>query len=184
MKLRGVSPRGKGRGLIVLVGTLGLFSVGLWALDLQARQARDTTRKLDLEDLEGALLRTLARTGTVPPADRPTWCGTINAPAHRAVRESIEWSLRETKKYQNPAKPFPTDPRFSGTGRDYAYWKTSPVSFELLAHLEADDNNSRRLDLQTCELVLGDDGPEARRSSARSGAGYDYAIVSVQRAPL
>ncbi len=153
-----------------------LCGAGLWALDLQARQGRDTRRKLDLEDLETAVNRHLAQTGTLPPADAPTWCGTVNAPESRAVRDVIETSLRETKKYARAEKPFPADPRFSGTARDYAYWKTSPVSFELLAELEADNNNSRPLDLASCELRLGG----ARSPATRSG-GYDYALISVQR---
>lgn len=166
-----------------LVGAL-LFAVGLWALDLHARQARDTTRKLDLEDLESGLLRTLTQTGTLPPAAEPSWCGVINAPANRAVREDIEHALRETKKYAKPTKPFPIDPRFGGTDRDYAYWKTSPVSFELLAELEADPNNSRPLDLARCEPIDRQAGPQAPRSSRRSEVEYDYAIRSLQRAPL
>lgn len=171
-----------------LVGAL-LFAVGLWALDLHARQARDTTRKLDLADLESGLLRTLTQTGTLPPAAETSWCGVISAPGNRAVREDIERALRETKKYAKPTKPFPTDPRFGGTDRDYAYWKTSPVSFELLAELEADPNNSRPLNLERCELIDRQAGPQAPRSpvkreAPRGEVEYDYAIRSLQRAPL
>lgn len=158
-----------------------LFVVGLWALDLQARQARDTRRKLDLEDLETALNRLLTQTGTLPPANQSTWCGVLNLDKHRDVRAVVERALRETKKYAKAEKPFPADPRFQGTDQDYAYWKTSPVSFELLAHLEADDNNSRSLDLTRCELATDGGGPEVHR---RLGAGgYDYAIVSFLRSP-
>lgn len=166
-----------------------LFAVGVWALDLHARQARDTNRKLDLADLESGLLRTLTQTGTLPPAAETSWCGVISAPANRAVREDIERALRETKKYAKPTKPFPTDPRFGGTDRDYAYWKTSPVSFELLAELEADPNNSRPLNLERCELIDRQAGPQAPRSpvkreAPRGEVEYDYAIRSLQRAPL
>lgn len=160
-----------------------LLALGLWALDLQARQARDTTRKLNLEDLETALNRRLKLRGTLPPEDAPQWCGVLTDAGNAAVRGEIESALRATEKYANPLKPFPADPRYGGSTRDYVYWKTSPVSFELLAHLEADDNNSRPLDLQRCELVTRDGGP-APRSSDRSGVGYDYAIVSLQRTPL
>lgn len=153
-----------------------LCGVGLWALDLQARQGRDTQRTLDLEDLETALHRRLAQTGTLPPTDASTWCGVVNAPENRVVRDTIETSLRETKKYARAEKPFPADPRFSDTARDYAYWKTSPVSFELLAELEADRNNSRPLNLASCELRLGN-----ARSPATRGEGYDYALISAQR---
>lgn len=170
---------------IALVGA-ALLSVGVWALDLQARQARDTTRKLDLEDLEVALNRMLAQTGTLPPESEPIWCGRINDQASRDVRAAIERSLRETKKYAKAEKPFPADPRFSGSASDYAYWKTSPVSFELLAELEADPNNSRPLDLERCELRSSGTGP-ARNASLRSrsdAGGYDYSIISAQRNPL
>lgn len=166
-----------------LVGAV-LLGIGLWALNLQARQARDTTRKLNLEDLESGVLRILKRTGTLPPFGATSWCGIISAPANRAVREEIERALRETKKYAKPEKPFPADPRFGGTDRDYAYWKTSPVSFELLAELEADQNNSRPLDLTTCDLA-DTAGPAPRSPAARRGeVGYDYAIRSLQRTPL
>lgn len=169
---------------VLLAGAL-LLLVGFWALDLQARQARDTKRRLDLEDLEVALHRILLETGTLPPDDAPTWCGLVNAPANRVVRAAIETSLRETKKYAKPEKPFPADPRFVGTGRDYAYWKTSPVSFELLAELEADDNNSRPLDLARCALRTADSGPGPRDPRAERGeVGYDYALVSTRRKPL
>lgn len=171
------------RAFLAVVITGGvLLMLGLWALNLQAQQARDTKRKLDLEDLESALLRALAQTGTVPPADRTTWCGVITAPANREIRNAIEQALRETKKYAKPEKPFPADPRLANTDRDYAYWKTSPVSFELLAHLEADDNNSRPLDLERCELVFDEGGPKVPRNFGEGG--YDYAISSLQRVPL
>lgn len=166
---------------VVIVGG-ALLTLGLWALNLQAQQARDTKRKLDLEDLESALLRTLTQTGSVPPADRATWCGVITAPANREIRNAIEQALRETKKYAKPEKPFPSDPRFGGTDRDYAYWKTSPVSFELLAELEADPNNSRPLNLERCELVFDEGGLKVPRNLGEGG--YDYAISSLQRAPL
>lgn len=150
-----------------------LLTIGLFALNLQAQQARDTDRKLDLEDLELALVRILNGTGTLPPAEQPRWCGVINDQRNHDVRAAIERSLRETKKYAKPEKPFPADPRFAGTPRDYVYWKTSPVSFELLSELEADNNNSRPLDLEHCAL-----------RSATDGGGFDYAISSVQRNPL
>lgn len=172
------------RTIAVALGVGALFlGAGVWVLDLQGKQARDTTRKLNLEDLETALNRILSRTGTLPPADAPTWCGVLRAPKNTSVREAIERALRETGKYAKPEKPFPADPRFQGTDRDYAYWKTSPVSFELLSELEADPNNSRPLDLERCELITDEAGP-ARNASRSDAGGYDYAIVSVQRRPL
>lgn len=169
--------------------TIALLALGLWALDLQARQTRDVKRALDLEDLETALRRLLGTTGTLPPADQPTWCGVVNIPEHQAIRESIERALRETQKYQNPSKPFPADPRFAGKPRDYLYWKTSPVSFELLSELEADDNNSRRVDLTRCALLTEDSAPARTRHrfadvGGGEAGGYDYAISSLARSPL
>lgn len=133
----------------VLITGGALLIVGTWALGLQARQVRDTQRKLDLEDLETALRRALAATGTLPPADSPTWCGTLTAPAHQPVRAEVEIRLRETAKYAKPEKPFPTDPRWSGGPNDYLYVKTSPVSFELFAELEAEQTN--RFFVPACE---------------------------------
>lgn len=175
--------------LFALLGG-GVFSLlGLGLLDLQDRQARDVKRALDLEDLETALLRVLATTGTLPPADAPSWCGVVNAPENAEILAEIERSLRETKKYAKAEKPFPADPRFLGTEKDYAYWKTSPVSFELLSELEADANNSRPLDLKRCELrfplhgARGDGTGDADRSPEPANA-YDYAISSLHRTPL
>lgn len=177
------TPLGIGRTWVLAACAAAvLLASGVWALDLQARQARDTKRKLDLEDLETALNRILVRTGTLPPESQPTWCGRVSDPAHRAVRETIERSLRETKKYAKAEKPFPKDPRYSESAFDYAYWKTSPVSFELLSELEADPNNSRPLDLARCELRPREARP-APRNFVRSEVGYDYAIVSTQRTP-
>ncbi len=167
-----------------LIGAL-LLAVGAWGIDLQAKQARDTTRKLDLEDLETALTRLVRTDGTIPPADQPTWCGVISVPENAAVRSKIEQALRTLKKYEKPDKPFPADPRWAGTDLDYLYWKTTPVTFELLAHLEADDNNSRPLDLTRCALQVNDAGPVRRDPRLNRGeVGYDYAIMSFQRQPL
>ena len=143
-----------------------LLGLGVWGLDLQARQTRDVTRKLDLEDIETSLRRSLVISGTLPPEDTPTWCGVLGLPAHQAIRDAVNHALRQTEKYRNPAKPFPTDLRFHGTDRDYVYHKTSPVSFELLAELEADQTNAR---------VLADCG---------TGNAFDYAIVSPVRFSL
>ena len=154
------------RSPVVLLVTVVFFLAGLWILNLQAQQARDTRRKLDLADLEIALLRSLATTGTLPPENAPSWCGVLGTPEHAAIRTAIEGLLRETGAYRNPAKPFPSDPRWRGTPRDYAYAKTSPVSFELLAELEADRNDSR---------PLADCGTDTA---------YDYGIASLARHPL
>ncbi|TSC72592.1 MAG: hypothetical protein G01um101438_309 [Parcubacteria group bacterium Gr01-1014_38] len=143
-----------------------LLVLGLWGFSLQARQARDITRKLDLEDLETALRRSLAVTGTLPPVHAPWWCGTLTAPEHRAIRTEVERFLRETAKYAKPEKPFPTDARFGGSPKEYLYVKTSPVSFELFAELEAERTN---------RFLLSDCGTDIA---------YDYAVRSLVRTPL
>lgn len=150
---------------LAVAGAL-LLALGLWALALQARQARDVTRKLDLEDLERALRRSLAVTGTLPPLEAPSWCGTLTAPEHHAVRAEIERYLRETAKYAKPEKPFPTDPIHRGSAKDYLYVKTSPVSFELFAELEAERAN--RWMVPACG----------------SDIAYDYGVLSLVRNPL
>lgn len=144
-----------------------LLIIGTWALDLQARQARDTQRKLDLEDLETALRRSLALTGTLPPAEAPAWCGTLTAPAHQPVRAEVEARLRETTKYAKAEKPFPADPRFHGSAREYLYVKTSPVSFELFAELEAERTN--RFLVPAC---------------GGTNIAYDYGVLGLVRNPL
>lgn len=149
-----------------LVVIVAFFLVGLWALRLQAAQARDTIRKHDLQDIEEALMRYSRTTGTFPPSTYPTWCGVLSDPRNAAVASAIETALRQDEKYGKPEKPFPRDPRFADTSRGYTYWKTSPVSFELLAELEADPNNTRVV-------------PECSASVA-----YDYSTVSVSRNPF
>lgn len=149
----------------LLVGAL-LFALGLWAFNLQARQTRDTTRKLDLEDIETALRRSLAVTGTLPPSETPTWCGNLSAAEHSAVRADIERFLRETAKYAKAEKPFPHDPRFAGSPKEYLYVKMSPVSFGLFATLEAE--RTQRWNPPAC---------------GTKGA-YDYAVLSLLRSPL
>lgn len=147
----------------LLIAFAGLLIGGSLLLDRAASQARDTTRKHHLEDLEHALY--LARTlhGTYPPYDQPQWCGPLEDPAHRPVRNQIEAALRQdNEKYENPAKPFPTDPL---PGHDYFYWKQSPASFELYSILEADDNNNRT----------------TTDCAAAPSLTYDYGLTSVHR---
>lgn len=151
---------------VVAAATVAVVSIGAWALRLQSLQARDIIRKHDIEDLEQALYRYGRLTGTYPPDAAEAWCGTLSAPDASAVRSAIENALRKSEKYAHPDKPFPRDPRFFRTPRDYTYWKTSPVSFELLAELEADPNNSR-------------EGVPCAGSVA-----YDYSVVSTKRTPF
>lgn len=140
--------------------------VGLWALRLQARQARDIIRKHDIEDIETALVRYSRTSGTIPPDDTITWCGRLSDAANTDIRARIESALREDEKYARPEKPFPADPTFAGSARDYFYWKTSPVSFELLAELEADPTDAR--DTRPCGGTTA----------------YDYSVVSTLRNPF
>lgn len=145
----------------ILLAAVAAAAVGVWALRLQALQARDIVRKHDIEDLEQALMRYGLAHGTYPPDASPTWCGTLAA--QKDVRTAVEASLRRDEKYAKADKPFPSDPRFSGTARDYFYWKTSPVSFELLAELEADASDDR--DTSPCSGTIA----------------YDYSVVSTLR---
>lgn len=137
--------------------------VGLWAIRLQAQQTRDTTRKHHLEDLEHALLAYGHQHGTYPPDAASDWCGRVSDPT---VRTAIEPVLRQNEEYAKPEKPFPADPRFTDTARDYFYWKHSPTHFELLAELEADPNDTR--DTAPCGGTTV----------------YDYGIVSTARTPF
>lgn len=163
-------------GLLVGLLVLIFAALGLLTIHLQAAQARDTIRKHDIEDLEQALLRYARLQGTYPPNDVPTWCGVLSLEPNRPVRDAIEWALRMDEKYAKPDKPFPTDPRFTGTARDYFYWKRSPTSVELLSELEADANDTR--DTSPCILPAGRQGPGG------DGNRYDYGIVTTQRSPF
>lgn len=165
--------------LLVLV----FAGLGLWAIRLQAAQTRDTVRKHDIEDLEQALLRYARLQGTYPPDDVPTWCGVLSTEANRPVHDAIEWALRKDEKYTKPDKPFPQDPRFAGTSRDYFYWKHSPTSVELLSELEADANDTRDTSSCSSSTALTASGP-ARHSVREGGNRYDYGIVTTQRSPF
>lgn len=118
---------------------MGVYVVagGVFFLDRQAAQARDTIRKHHLDDIEHALYFAQGKYGTYPPYELPTWCGLLNAETSTPVREQVEAALRESNTtYANIQKPFPTDP-LSGQHVDYFYWKKSPAIFELTAILEA-----------------------------------------------
>lgn len=127
-----------------LVTTLALVIIGgIFLLNRAEEQARDTTRKHHLEDIEQSLYFASNAHGTYPPYDQPSWCGLLNDPANQDVRQEIEEVLREQNtQYANQDKPFPTDP-LAQEGHDYFYWKHSPAIFELYAILEQDDNNER-----------------------------------------
>lgn len=170
-------PRPLTRAWTFAVATILVVASGTWAIRLQGLQARDTIRKHDIEDLEQALLRYGRLQGTYPPDDMPMWCGTLSDPSSAAVRAAIEDSLRRDEKYAKPEKPFPRDPVYRGADRDYFYWKTSPVSFELMSELEADRNNSRPMNRSAC-------APATQTQSARRDAGYDYSVVSTRRTPF
>ena len=123
---------------------IALAGGGVFLLDRADSQARDTTRKHHLEDLETALFFAREKNGTYPPYQQPTWCGLLNDPANELVHKQVEQALRDQNaKYANQAKPFPTDPSALQKGWDYFYWKRSPAIFELYAVLEANDNNDR-----------------------------------------
>jgi len=140
--------------------------VGVWALRLQTLQARDIVRKHDIEDIEMALGRYEKTHGTYPPENMASWCGTLSDIANKEIKNEIETSLRQDKKYAKAEKLFPTDPVYKNTANDYFYWKTSSASFELLAKLEADKNGSR------------DASPCGNKTA------YDYSVVSFLRNPF
>ncbi|KKT93022.1 MAG: hypothetical protein UW94_C0010G0016 [Parcubacteria group bacterium GW2011_GWA2_45_14] len=128
-------------------------------LDRADAQARDTTRKHHLEDIEQSLYLARLTHGTYPPYDQPSWCGTLDNQDNASVKSQIETALRrQNEKYANPNKPFPSDPlaviKSSANPQinsasnatsppSYFYWKRSPASFELYSILEADSNQDR-----------------------------------------
>lgn len=130
-------------------------------LERAERQARDTTRKHHIEDIEHSLYFARSLHGSFPPYDRLSWCGFLDAPEHASLRSQVEEALRSShEKYANPEKPFPTDPLAPAHG--YFYWKRSPGLFELYSILEAAPTGER----QTTECETA---PAAR---------FDYAIAS------
>jgi len=141
-------------------------ALGYYAISTQAKENRDIIRKHDIEDLEKALVSYEKLNGTYPPEDRATWCGVLSDSNNQIVKKEIEDSLRKDKKYAKADKLFPLDPVYKNTNNDYFYWKTSPVSFELLSKLEADNNNSR--DTSPCGV----------------NNLYDYSVVSTLRNPF
>jgi hypothetical protein len=145
--------------LLVVIG-------GAFLLERAERQARDTTRKHHIEDIEQSLYFARSLHGTYPPYDQATWCGQLNDPNNRPVRDQIEAALRQQhEQYANPDKPFPADPLFSTEQLDYFYWKRSPSTFELYATLEEDPNGERNT--------------AACLTSAKLQ--YDYGVVSIWR---
>lgn len=150
----------------VLIACGLLLGGGYALLEKAERQARDTTRKHHIEDIEKSLYFARGLHGTFPPYDSPTWCGVLNAPGNGEVLAQVEAALRaQHEKYANPDKPFPFDPLFAGSAQDYFYWKRSPASFELYAVLE--------------ETPTGE-----RNTAACSNGGataYDYGVTSVWR---
>lgn len=135
-----------------------LAAGGLFLLHRADQQARDTIRKHHLADIEQALFFARGQHHTFPPYDQSSWCGLLNAPENRPVRDQVETVLRQqNNKYSNAAKPFPRDPladrapaeALAQEGReyDYFYWKRSPAVFELYAMLEQDSNRERSTEL-------------------------------------
>ncbi len=142
--------------LLVIAGTLLLVK--------QDKQARDTIRKHHLADIETALYLARNQKGTFPPYTASSWCGVISAPENTSVRQDIEDMLRKSvEKYENPEKPFPTDP--NNSERNYYYWKRSPAMFELYSVLEAAPTGERNT--FSC--------PEGIHTT------YDYGIASILR---
>ncbi len=140
---------------------------GIYLLEKAERQARDTIRKHHLEDIEQSLYFARSLHGTYPPYENTSWCGLLNAPENRAVRDQVEEALRKQhEKYANPEKPFPSDPLVNGEPGDYFYWKRSPASFELYAKLEEAPTGERST--RDC-------------SGYAAATDYDYGIFSLWR---
>lgn len=149
----------------LFVALILLAGGGLFLLEKAERQARDTTRKHHLQDIEQSLYFTRSLVGVYPPYEQSTWCGFLNDPSNRDVRDQIEARLREQNEtYANPAKPFPTDPT---AGQDYFYWKRSPTTFELYAVLEAEKSGERNSFL----------------CPGAPGRYFDYGLASIERDP-
>lgn len=126
----------------IAAALLALIFGGLFLINKNDAQARDTIRKHHLADLEQALYLARNRHGAYPPYDQAAWCGRLNDPANASVKGEIEAALRQRiEKYANIQKPFPQDPL--STRPDYFYWKRSPEVFELYSVLEADPNHNR-----------------------------------------
>lgn len=142
---------------------------GIFLLEKSERQQRDTTRKHHIADLEQALYFARGHHGTYPPYEEASWCGILSDAKNAAVLSQVEEALRtQHEQYENPAKPFPFDPKLSaGDTGDYFYWKRSPTSFELFAMLETDANGDRN--------TLACDNAKPYH--------YDYGITSVLREP-
>ncbi len=152
--------------LPLALALLLLAGGGAYLLEKADRQARDTIRKHHIEDIEKSLYFAYSLNGTFPPFEEAAWCGVLNDPRNKEVLAQVEAALRaQHEKYANPDKPFPADPMFAGTAKDYFYWKHSPASFELFAVLEQTPTGERN--------TVGC----ANASSQK----YDYGIASVWR---
>ena len=152
----------------LILALILLLAGGVALLHRNDQQARDTIRKHHLADIETSLYFTRSIKGTYPPYDQPTWCGVLTDPKNTTVKAQVEAALRQQNDmYKNPAKPFPTDPKFANTAQDYFYWKRSPSTFELYATLEADKTGDRN--------SLG------CTTNGATPTTYDYGIASINR---
>lgn len=141
---------------------------GIFLLEKAEAQARDTTRKHHLQDIEQALYLARNIRGTFPPYNQPTWCGVLSLEKNPRITSQVENALRrQNEKYSNENKPFPRDPLINKGEKapHYFYWKRSPATFELYSILETDRNGDRST--ANCD-----------RSQNHS---YDYGISSVWR---
>lgn len=179
MRFQKLTPR-----LPLFALSLLFLTTGWLLLDRSAAQARDTTRKHHLDDIEHALYAAYRQHDTLPPYDQPSWCGRLNDPKNAAVKAEVETALRQyNDKYGKQEKPFPHDPLVTGiqgdapplrqladggADPDYFYWKHSPVVFELYSILEA--------------------APTGERSTNQCPTDptqiYDYGIRSYDRQPF
>lgn len=92
----------------MLVAIILVSLGGIFLLNRADEQLRDTTRRHHLQDIEQSLYFAKSLHGTYPPYDQPSWCGLLNDPSNRAVRDQVEEVLRaQNNKYKNPRETFP-----------------------------------------------------------------------------
>ncbi len=144
---------------IIIVVVLILTFLSLLALIFAEKETRDLKRKGDIADLQKALYLHYQEHHTYPPVDTSTFCGNINAPENKNLKRTLEYYLRQDPNYEKGDKPFPSDPKFSGSDKDYFYWKTGETSFMLLSELERDNNNEKPTE-----------------SCRQEGNAFDYAV--------
>ncbi len=119
----------RSQNIIITLALLMVLGGGILLLERAEAQAHDTTRKHHIEDIENSLYFARNLHGTYPPYQEDSWCGVLNDPKNRAVRDQVEEALRtQHEKYENPDKPFPKDPLADLSPREALPAKRSSTS--------------------------------------------------------